>query len=140
MGMKLLKPERDMKNTTGSNLFVVTVTCLLILLVGGGSYLLGRKSGYHEAMRGEAIGNLAINDLLVSLVDRGDTNQLKSKLRFLTWMRVTTYDRFVGNQPVTNVHFAQVLTRARTIASEARPQALSIDSILKTVNGTTNAN
>ena len=129
-----------MKNTTGSNLFVVTVTCLLILLVGGGSYLLGRKSGYHEAMRGEAIGNLAINDLLVSLVDRGDTNQLKSKLRFLTWMRVTTYDRFVGNQPVTNVHFAQVLTRARTIASEARPQALSIDSILKTVNGTTNAN
>jgi len=80
-----------------------------------------------------------MNLMLYELAERGDTNQLQSKLRFLTFSSVDTYDRVLATQPVTNAAFARRLNKARAIATQVQTQLVSLDMIMKRANERTNA-
>ena len=117
------------------------MTFRILLSIGGGLILLaagyfgGYTRGHRAAMRGEVVFDLRHGLTLYRLEQRGDTNQLESKLRFSIYAYSDYYDQHFGSEPVPN-YLAKDLAEARTMASQERTNVVHFtkDSLIRQVN------
>ena len=101
------------------------------------SCIVGYAVGQRSAVRDQDRFDLSVNLGLYRLLEKGDTNAVASKLRFLVYMD-SDYDSHFSSETVT-AGFAKTLADARAIAAEERGQVVPVSSILTNIPHTPDA-
>ena len=102
------------------------------------SCIVGYAVGQRSAVRDQDRFDLSVNLGLYRLLEKGDTNAVASKLRFLVYMDSDYYDSHFNSETVT-AGFAKTLADARAIAAEERGQVVPVSSILTNIPHTPDA-
>jgi hypothetical protein len=113
---------------------LLSVVAGLVLLAAG--YFGGYVRGHRVAMHDEVIFDLRHGLTLYRLEQRGDTNQLESKLRFSIYAYSDYYDRHFGSEKVTYEGLAKDLAEARMMAGQERTNVVVFTkaSLIRQVN------
>jgi hypothetical protein len=116
------------------NVIIIVVAVTLAAV----SCIFGYAVGHRSAVRDQDRFDMSVNLGLYRLLEKGDTNAVVSKLRFLVYMDSDYYDSHFGSETVT-ASFAKTLVDARAIAAEERRHVVPISSILTNIPHTPDA-
>src|SRR6185437_14480510 len=128
--MIAFKPIGSMRAKIRILLAVLVFICFVVI------YIVGYGFGHKAAVRDETRFGILLYPSLYKLAEAGNTNDLQSKLRFLTFSASDYYDRYFSNEVDTNQSFLTHLAEARALASIERTQIVTFtpDSLVHQFN------
>ena len=136
-------PDSSPSNTAmRTKLFTIIVTFSVALVCLGVAYLAGYARGHRAADRDATKFGLVSSLGLYGLQERGETNRLAARIRFMIFAYSDYYDRNFSGEPGADEYFLKNLAAARAIAGQERTNLVSVDSALLQINNLlrTNAN